>query len=82
MTVTCEECGSENVVRCVLGLPTVETAEAVERDPNLELGGCVITPATWDSRCRDCGHTVWLHDRRGRTSDEFIGKHLRNTQTN
>lgn len=46
MTVTCEECGSETVVRCVLGLPTVETAEAVERDPNLELGGCVITPAT------------------------------------
>lgn len=66
MTVPCGECGSENVVRCVLGLPTVETAEAVERDPNLELGGCVITPATWDSRCRDCGHTVGLE--RGKRS--------------
>ena len=65
MTVPCEECGSDNVTRSVFGMPAVEAAEEVERDPSLRLGGCVITPDTWSTRCRDCGHTVSLRSGRG-----------------
>lgn len=58
---TCDACGSTNVRRRVFGYPSWETAEEVERDPDLELGGCLITPELWAVKCRDCGYEVSIY---------------------
>lgn len=56
----CPACGSANLRHRIYGLPTAETAETVARDPNLELGGCMISPEFWMTKCNDCGHEVTL----------------------
>ena len=40
---------------------------ALERDPDLELGSCVLIPTFWVTKCKDCGHEVTL----GETTPTF-----------
>jgi predicted RNA-binding Zn-ribbon protein involved in translation (DUF1610 family) len=56
----CPACGSAHLWRRLYGLPTEETAEMVARDPDLELGGCLISPTSWATKCKECGHEVTL----------------------
>lgn len=58
----CPACGSTNIRRRIFGMPTGETFEQVERDPDLELGGCILSPDLWEIKCRDCEHEVPLSE--------------------
>ena len=57
---TCPACASTSLRRRVYGLPTPQTIEQVEHDPDLELGGCMISPTFWATKCKDCGHEITL----------------------
>ena len=67
---TCPACGSTSLRRRLYGLPSAAAVEEVERDPDLELGGCMISPTFWTVKCKDCGHEITL----GETLSIFRGE--------
>lgn len=67
---TCPACRSTNLRRRLYGLPSAAAMEEVERDPDLELGGCLISPTSWTVKCKDCGHEITL----GETMSIFRGE--------
>ncbi len=56
----CPECGTDQVVPMVFGLPGPELAEEAQRG-EVELGGCSITGDDPEWACRECGHR-WRAD--------------------
>ena len=71
---TCPACGSASLRRLLYGLPSAAAMEEVERDPDLDLGGCMISPTFWTVKCKDCGHEITLGETlsifRGEAGDE------------
>lgn len=71
---TCPARGSTSLRRRLYGLPSAAAMEEVERDHDLELGGCVISPTFWTVKCKDCGHEITLGETlsifRGEAGDE------------
>ena len=59
---TCPACGSSNLERRLYGLPSAAAMEEIEQDPDLELGGCLISPTFWTVKCKDCGHEITLRE--------------------
>lgn len=55
--VNCPRCGNRGQ-RIVWGMPTHDTHEAVEADPDLVLGGCCVEP-TVTHQCATCGNRWW-----------------------
>lgn len=58
--ITCPECGSENVVPIVYGLPSWEAWEE-ELEGKIRLGGCCISEDSPKYACKDC-HCEWGGD--------------------
>lgn len=61
-TEVCSACGSPNLRRRMYGLPSGDVIDELERDPDLELGGCTVSPTFWATKCKDCGHEVTLRE--------------------
>lgn len=63
MKPKCPECGSENVAKLVYGEPTEETFRQ-ESEGKVILMGCIISPDSKNSMCKDCKHEFdynWNH---------------------
>lgn len=54
----CPNCGSENVVPIMYGVPTPEMVERSAKG-EIKLGGYAVGPDMPDWSCKDCGYT-WL----------------------
>ena len=67
---TCPACGSTSLRRRLYGLLSAAGMEEIEQDPDLELGGCMISPTFWTVKCKDCGHEITL----GETLSIFRGE--------
>ncbi|MEQ9617581.1 MAG: hypothetical protein RIG61_00210 [Deltaproteobacteria bacterium] len=52
--IVCPECGSEDVVPIVYGLPTPDTFESAGRG-EIRLGGCEIEEDSPTLICKSCG---------------------------
>lgn len=57
MAMTCERCGSSNVVRIAYGYPGAEMRDEVRRGEAV-LGGCLVSPESPSHECRDCGGLI------------------------
>ena len=55
-TTRCPECEGTDVVPIVYGFPGPDLADAQNRG-EVELGGCVVTGADPEWRCKVCGHS-------------------------
>lgn len=56
----CAKCGSPRLRQRIFGLPGEDMIQAVAHNPDLELGGCLLVPDAWVTRCKDCGHEETL----------------------
>ncbi|MFZ0430105.1 MAG: hypothetical protein WAO20_18450 [Acidobacteriota bacterium] len=55
----CPQCGSEQVIRIVYGLPSAALSAQAERY-EVHLGGCCIEEESPEWHCRACGHAFRL----------------------
>jgi hypothetical protein len=56
---TCPQCGSQELIPIVYGMPGSDRMAAAERN-EIALGGCVVSDHDPTHRCSSCGHDVIL----------------------